>query len=71
MSHFRLKVMLFMIPLLLPIGRVEITGEAQSGIDRTPPPSFEVFEAPALQPEPIFERADDLAVNHEPASMTP
>jgi len=70
MTHFRLKVLLFMLPLLLPIGRVEISGEAQSDIDRTPP-SIEYFEAPRLQPEPVFEGADGLAVNHDPASITP
>ena len=63
MSSFRFKVLLFMLPLLLPIGRVEITGEAQSDVDRTPGNQIELFEHPVIQPEPVQEVQHDLAMN--------
>jgi len=44
MSPFRLKVMRFMVPLLLPIGRVESTGNAQESEDLLVPPSIQYFE---------------------------
>ncbi len=51
MSPFRFKVLLFMLPLLLPIGRVEITGEARTESVAPARPAIEIFEPQRLDPE--------------------
>ncbi|NBC10337.1 MAG: hypothetical protein GVY24_01195 [Planctomycetes bacterium] len=53
MSSFRFKVLLFSLPLLLPIGRVEITGSARTDSQTNPPAAEPAQVAEDLQPEPL------------------
>ncbi len=52
MNSFRFKVLLFSLPLLLPIGRVEITGSAKTDSQAAPPSLQALHQADDFQPEP-------------------
>ena len=57
MSSFRFKVILFSLPLLLPIGRVELSGSAESDHARLHAVSLPLV-IDDIQPEPRLV-ADD------------
>lgn len=59
MSSFRFKVLLFALPLLLPIGRVEITGSAKSDTALTTPATAPTSIEHAIQSEPGRDHDDD------------
>jgi len=52
MTSFRFKVLLFSLPLLLPIGRVEITGSAKTDSQANTPAPARAEHVENLQPEP-------------------
>jgi len=52
MTSFRFKVLLFSLPLLLPIGRVEITGSAKTDSQANAPAVTPAEHVEYLQPEP-------------------